>query len=135
VESIDPLCQALHMSFLAGKRHFLPVRYCLHCRGQAAVSSNSWQESSKVLSTVQTHRPGVHPSRLQHGHVAPAEKAPRGSHSLSTTTHFNPAEQPVLRSGGLQSQHTMGISHSQHRLKIKPVRGSTINQRRWTEHK
>lgn len=95
LENIDPLCQALHMSFLAGKRHFLPLRYCLHYHGQAAVSSNSWQESSKVPSTTQTHCPGVHPSRLQQGHVAPAEKAPKGSLPPFTTICFNPTEKPT----------------------------------------
>lgn len=128
------LTQALHINFLAGKRHFLLLRYCLHCHDQAAVSLNSWQESSKVLSAVQTHRPGVHPSRLYHGHVAPAEKAPKVSHLLSTITRFNPAGQPAApcqqAAEPTHNRNQLSLMPQSTGLKIKcPVWGSTIIQR------
>lgn len=127
MESTDPLCQALHMRILVQKRHFLPPRNCLHCHGLAAVSSNSWQETSKVLITVQTHNPGVYPFRPQHGCVAPAEKVPKGSHLLPNTFYFNPIGQPATPP---QQEPAVTNNHSQQGLKINhPVQGSRIIQR------
>lgn len=82
------LTQALHINFLAGKRHFLLLRYCLHCHDQAAVSLNSWQESSKVLSAVQTHRPGVHPSRLSR----PRSTSRKSTQGITPAIHHHPLQ-------------------------------------------
>lgn len=109
LESADPLCQALHKRFLLGKRHFLPLRCCLHCHGQVAAASSGWQENSGVLSPVGTHHAGWPSPASSHVASAPGSHRPLPPHrttccstpagSRASTPRQTPTSKATLRRG------------------------------------
>lgn len=105
LESFDPLCQALHKEFLAGKRAFFFASEMLF-----ALSWPGRQRSYKMLSMNTLSRSGsIH--QKQH---------PKGSHLLSPPTPIPQDNLQLFSTGGRANpQQESALSNSTHNGSLK----------------